>query len=201
MPSFTSSRLRADALLGDVAGAVRHVIARPAFAVTAILSLAVGLGLNVTLFSVVNAVLVRGGPMADPERLVEIYSGPRQDYPLLTTSPPDYRDLVGSVPALSEIAANAYVRAIVSSAGTPRLVTGEAVNRTTSACSAFAFRRGRALRVLPLAPGDDGGCTHDDRGPRQPPARARGLAHRPDDRAPRRVARPPAGRADRETAA
>jgi hypothetical protein len=39
-------------------------------------------------------VLLRGGPIKDPDRLVEIYTGLSQDYPQLTTSYPDFLDIV-----------------------------------------------------------------------------------------------------------
>jgi hypothetical protein len=78
----------------DVRLGVRQLLHQPAFAAAAILSLALGIGLNTTLFSIVNAVLLRGGPIKDPDRLVEIYTGLSQDYPQLTTSYPDFLDIV-----------------------------------------------------------------------------------------------------------
>jgi predicted permease len=108
---------------------VRQLVRRPGFAAAAIASLALGIGLNTTLFSVVNGVLLREGALADPDRLVEIYTGLNKDYPQLTTSYPDYEDLARGVDALSGMAANAYVRGILSGAGGGRssLVTGETV--------------------------------------------------------------------------
>src|SRR5687768_18263637 len=77
----------------DLRFGVRQLLQRPAFAVVAIGSLALGIGLNVTIFSVVNAVLLRGQPLDRPDQLVEIYSGLSADYPQLTTSYPDFQDI------------------------------------------------------------------------------------------------------------
>ena len=114
-------------LMRDLRQGVRQLVHRPAFAAAAIASLALGIGLNVSLFSVVNAVLLRETAIARPDRLVEIYSGLSRDYPQLTTSYPDLLDIRTGAPALTGVVGNAYVRGIVSPGGRPSLATGEAV--------------------------------------------------------------------------
>jgi len=52
---------------------VRRLIRAPSFSLTAIAVLALGIGANVALFSVVNAVLLKPLPVAHPDRLVRIY--------------------------------------------------------------------------------------------------------------------------------
>ena len=111
----------------DVRYGVRQLARRPGFAAVAIASLALGIGLNTTLFSVVNGVLLRGSPVAEPDRLVEIYSGPSQEYPQLTLSYPDLLDVRRGADAFSSVAANAYVRGILSTNERGVLVTGEVV--------------------------------------------------------------------------
>lgn len=114
-------------LVRDLRHAIRQLIRQPAFAVAAIASLALGIGLNTTLFSVVNGVLLRETSVTAPEQLVEIYTGLNKDYPQLTTSYPDYLDIREGVDALAAVAANSYVRGILSTGGRGVLVTGEAV--------------------------------------------------------------------------
>jgi putative ABC transport system permease protein len=114
-------------MLRDLRLAVRQLISQPALASVAVLSVAIGIGLNTTLFSIVNAVLFRGVPLAEPDRLVEIYSSASSDFPQLTTSYPDFLDIVEGVDALQGAAAHAFVRGILSVAHRPLLVTGEAV--------------------------------------------------------------------------
>jgi predicted permease len=111
----------------DLKLAVRQLFRQPALASVAVFSVAVGIGLNTTLFSVVNAVLFRGVQLAEPDRLVEIYSSASSDFPQLTTSYPDFLDLVEGADALQGATAHAFVRGILSVADRPSLLTGEAV--------------------------------------------------------------------------
>jgi predicted permease len=114
-------------LITDFSHGVRLLVRRPGFAAVAIASLALGVGLNTTLFSVVNAVLLRDTPVRDPGRLVEIYSTLSDDFPYLTTSYPDYLSIREQADAFSGVAAHAYVRGILSTGGEPVVTTGETV--------------------------------------------------------------------------
>jgi predicted permease len=114
-------------LLSDLRFGARLLARHKAFTAVAALSLAAGIGLNTTMFSVVNAVMLRGTQVADPGRLVEIYSSASPEYPHLTSSYLDYLDIRESVDALSDVAAHAMVRGIMASAGRPELVMGEVV--------------------------------------------------------------------------
>jgi predicted permease len=114
--------------LRDLLYGVRQLWQRPGFAAVAIGSLALGIGLNVTIFSVVNGVLLRGQALADPDTLVEIYSGISADYPQLTTSHPDFQDISRASDALVGVTASSYVRGILSvSGGRGSLITGETI--------------------------------------------------------------------------
>jgi predicted permease len=61
-------------LLQDVRRAVRALTAAPAFTVTAILSLAIGIGANTAIFSIVDGLLLRPLPYQDPGRLVILWN-------------------------------------------------------------------------------------------------------------------------------
>ncbi|HEX4582593.1 MAG TPA: ABC transporter permease [Acidobacteriaceae bacterium] len=62
-----------DALARDVRQGTRRLMRSPSFALTAIAVLALGIGANIALFTVVNAVLLKPLPVAHPDRLVRIY--------------------------------------------------------------------------------------------------------------------------------
>jgi len=62
-----------DDFIADIRFAFRTLRKSPGFAAVAILSLALGIGANTAIFSVVNAILVRDSPFSAPEELVNIY--------------------------------------------------------------------------------------------------------------------------------
>jgi predicted permease len=85
---------RLDALVQDVRYAARRMGKSPGFTAIAILSLALGIGANTAIFSIVNTLLMGGVPMRAPEELVEIYSSESDNgYPYSVSSVPDLEDL------------------------------------------------------------------------------------------------------------
>src|SRR6185503_2777350 len=62
-----------DSMIRDVKFAVRGLLKKPAFTLIAVLTLALGIGANTAIFSVVNAVLLRPLAAKDPDRLVTVW--------------------------------------------------------------------------------------------------------------------------------
>ena len=60
--------------VADLRGALRALVRTPGFAVTAILSLAIGIGANTAIFSVASALLLRPLPYQDADRLVILWN-------------------------------------------------------------------------------------------------------------------------------
>jgi predicted permease len=90
----------------DIGFAVRSLRKHSAFALTAILTLALGIGASTAIFSVVNAVLLRPLPYARADRLVLVWGEMRarnvRDFPF---SPPNFQDLRRGAPAFEDLAA------------------------------------------------------------------------------------------------
>ena len=64
----------------DLRLTVRTLRATPVISVVAVLSLALGIGANTAIFSLINSLLLRTLPVADPERLVTVGVGPALSY-------------------------------------------------------------------------------------------------------------------------
>ncbi len=93
-----------DILNQDLRYALRRLARSPGFTMVAVLSLALGIGANTAIFSIVNSLLLRGLPVEAPEELVEIYQSD-DDYAYLTLSYPDFADLRDSNEVFSDVVA------------------------------------------------------------------------------------------------
>ena len=114
-----------ESLFGDVRYALRGLAANRLFSVVAIGSLALGIGLNSALFSVVNALLLRPLAVSNPDQLVRIYT--TSEIPESTFSYPDLRDVQRETTVFSAIAAHTLMFANVSHEGQSQLLLGEIV--------------------------------------------------------------------------
>ena len=100
--------------MADLRFGLRVLGRNPGFAATAILLLALGIGANTAIFSVVNAVLLRPLPYQDPSRIMQVWHvPPAKSFPGLTrfsVSPANYLDWQSQTRTFGQMAAYGGVR-------------------------------------------------------------------------------------------
>ncbi|HEX2167754.1 MAG TPA: ABC transporter permease, partial [Longimicrobiales bacterium] len=111
-------------LLHDLAHAARRLRQTPLFTLCAVAILAVGIGLNATVFSLVDAMLLRPVPFEDPESIVHIYQDGDDGEPG-STSFPAYRDMAARGDVFTAVAATSTGEATWNAAGGPQQVSVE----------------------------------------------------------------------------
>lgn len=115
-------------LLQDLRYALRIMAKNPAFALIALVTLALGIGANTAIFSTVDSVLMRALPFANPDRLVMVWEdNTRAGYPKNTPAPGNFADWTARNHVFSEMAATRGTRANLTGDGTPEFVFGRMV--------------------------------------------------------------------------
>ncbi len=105
----------------------RHLTKSPGFTLTAILSLALGIGANTAIFSLVNAILLRELPIVQPEELVDVYIS-RPDFQHNVFSYPDYEDFRdGTEQVFSDVSASRIALTQIDRNGNVEMQPGEVV--------------------------------------------------------------------------
>ncbi|MFP5260646.1 MAG: ABC transporter permease [Blastocatellia bacterium] len=111
---------------------LRVLVKSPVFTTVAVLSLALGIGANTAIFSVVNGLLLRPLPYPDSERIVAVWHTPPQEsFPGMnrfSVSPANYLDWKEQSSAFEQMAIYQYAGFSLSAGGDPVAVTGAAVS-------------------------------------------------------------------------
>jgi predicted permease len=112
-----------DGLFRDLTHATRNLLRTPGFAVVTILTLALGIGANTAIFSVVNAVILRPLGYPQPDRLVYISSQfPQMGFDQFWVSPPEFLEFQERTRAFSVVGAFATGQANLTAPDRPRRV-------------------------------------------------------------------------------
>ena len=119
-----------DTLLQDLRYAVRMLANRPAFTVVAVLALALGIGANTAIFSVVNAVVLRPLAYKEADHLLMVWEnheareGPKTEW----TSPVTFGDWRDQNQVFDRIAAFQFWGPTITGSAEPESLNGAAVS-------------------------------------------------------------------------
>ncbi len=135
----------ADELRGDLRYALRTLRRSPGFALVSVLTLALGIGANTTIFSVINGVLLKPLPFPESGRLVQM----GQDYPLGAL--PIYRTEASSFQGVAAFLSQGEVNLFTT--GRPERVLGRAVSSEFFSVLGVGATLGRTFQNGEDAPG------------------------------------------------
>ncbi len=144
----------------DVRYAARVLAKNPGFSLVIVLSLALGIGANTAIFSVVNAYLLRPMPVEQPDRLVAVYlTSPKWGSDTANFSYPDLLDYRKADTGLAELMGSTGIALSMTDGEKPELIWGEIV--TGNYFSGLAIRPVLGRGFLPeedRAPGEKPVC-------------------------------------------
>ena len=106
-----------DSLIKDIRYGVRGLLKRPGFTVIALIALALGIGANTAIFSLVNAVILRPLPFPEPDRLVWVWGNLRNIGGTASISPPDFLDYRSQNKTFEQFAASGTLPGSVNLSG------------------------------------------------------------------------------------
>ncbi|HWF89315.1 MAG TPA: ABC transporter permease [Pyrinomonadaceae bacterium] len=113
--------------------------------VVAVISLAIGIGANSAIFSLLNSVLLQPRPVSHPEKVVELYVSEGEQQPYSSTSYPSYVDLRDHNDVLSGLAAYGIRQFNFGDANQVEQIWGEAVSGNYFDVLGVAAQKGRTF--------------------------------------------------------
>src|SRR5262245_16683817 len=140
-------------LFADVRYALRWLRRSPGFTLIAIASLAIGIGFNTTLFTLVDALLFRPLPVERPHELVDVYTTGGDGDTYATSSYPDFLDFKAQNQVFSDMLGYSPSIAAVTLSDRSRLAMGEVVTGNYFQMLGVKARLGRTLTLDDDKPG------------------------------------------------
>jgi len=140
----------------DLKHATRVLLRRPGFSSVAVATLAVAIGANVAIFSVVHAVLLRPLPFPDPDRLVWVWEkSPQRGIPRRAVTPVAYAAYRGRSDVFTDLGASSDWMFSLTGAGEPESIIGYRFSGNFFAILGVPARLGRTLGPEDARPGHD----------------------------------------------
>ncbi len=148
----TKDRSMADKLMQDVRYALRLWRRRPGFALVAIMTLAIGVGANTAMFSIVNAVLLRPLPYSNADRLISVWSRTAQ-FPRGLLSYNEYQEIRKQNGSLDSIGLWLSQSVNLTGVNEPQRLIGVFASGTFFEALGLRAERGRLYTEEESAPG------------------------------------------------
>jgi putative ABC transport system permease protein len=140
-----------DSLLRDIRFALRGLAKRPAFTAIALVTLALGIGVNSAIFSAVDSILLRPLPLNDPERLVSVWEQtPRDGIRQNQAAPANFFDLQNQNQVFEQIGAYGPDDVNLTGDGDPERLDGQVVTANVFSILGVPASLGRTF-----SPGED----------------------------------------------
>jgi predicted permease len=139
-----------ESLIQDLRYGFRMLLKSPGVTAVAVLSLALGIGANTTIFTLVNAVLLSPIPARDPARLMAVFTTDEKNrgagFDFMQTSHPNFEDYRDHNTVFEGMAAHQFVGLSLSGgAGQPEQIAGEIVTGNYFSLLGVTPARGRAF--------------------------------------------------------
>lgn len=116
-------------MINEIKIALRGLMKSPGFTAIAIATVALAMGANSTVFSLINSLLVRPLPYHEPSKLVLLWEQFKaQGLERIPASPPEYLDLAKEFQSSNQIATFAYRNFNLGGGGTPERISGAVVS-------------------------------------------------------------------------
>jgi predicted permease len=116
-----------DTLLKDIRYALRWMARSPGFSAVAVLSLALGVGVNTAMFSLVDSLLFRPLPVTEPSSLVDVFTSSGDGDEYATSSYPDFQDLKAQNTVFADLMGYSPMMAPLSLGDRSRIALGQVV--------------------------------------------------------------------------
>src|ERR1041385_3672296 len=134
-------------MLNELRFAFRILIKNPAFSLIGIITLALGIGATTAVFTLVNSLLIRPLPYADPSRLVLLFEHFRaQHLEAIPVSPPEFLEYKAQLRSFDKLAAFTTATYNLAESNTPERVFGAVVSADLFPLLGIKPIRGRTFR-------------------------------------------------------
>jgi putative ABC transport system permease protein len=142
------------ALWADIRYAVRVMLRTPLFTVTVVLTVAIAIAANATIFTVVNAVMLRSLPYAQPDRIMQVAEkNDKLNLPTFGVSVLNFLSWREQTQAFEQLAAVGYATFTVSGSGEPEQLSGNRISPALTHVLGTRMLAGREFRDDEEQPG------------------------------------------------